>query len=164
MPQLSQLALVYQSQWFWLLLTLAVIYFYVGRGIVGKVEATVDDRDAKIAADLAEAQRLQDEAEATEEAWRERINAARADAQEVTSAAKAASTAENEARVAAASQEIDAKVAAAEAEIAQQREGALAEVERVAAEATQDIVARLTGETVDEAAARGAVSGAMSHA
>ena len=58
MPQLAQLALVYQSQWFWLLLVLGAIYLFVGRGIVPKVEATVDDRDAKIAADLAEAERL----------------------------------------------------------------------------------------------------------
>ena len=44
MPQLSQLGLVYQSQWFWLLLVLAMIYFFVGRGMVPKVEATVDRR------------------------------------------------------------------------------------------------------------------------
>ena len=44
MPQLAQLALVYQSQWFWLLLTLGVIYFFVGKGIVPKVEETVDLR------------------------------------------------------------------------------------------------------------------------
>ena len=64
MPQISQLALVYQSQWFWLLLTLAIIFFVVGRGIVPKVEATVDARDAQIARDLAEAERLSAEAEA----------------------------------------------------------------------------------------------------
>ena len=62
MPQLAQLALVYQSQWFWLLLTLGAIYFIAGRGILPKVEATVDARDAQIAADLAEAERLRAEA------------------------------------------------------------------------------------------------------
>jgi F-type H+-transporting ATPase subunit b len=76
MPQLAQLALVYQSQWFWLLLVLGAIYFFVGRGIVPKVEATVEDRDARIAADLAEAERLRDEADRIEQAWRTRINEA----------------------------------------------------------------------------------------
>ena len=52
MPQLAQLLLVYQSQWFWLAITLGVIFFGIGRGIVPRVEATVDARDAKIAADL----------------------------------------------------------------------------------------------------------------
>jgi len=74
MPQLSQLALVYQSQWFWLLLVLGAIYIFVGHGIVPKVEATVGQRDTQIAADLAEAERLRAEADATEEAWRAKIN------------------------------------------------------------------------------------------
>src|SRR6187551_2289518 len=88
MPQLAQLALVYQSQWFWLLLVLGAIYFFVGRGIVPRVEATVDDRDAKIAADLAEAERLQAEAARVEEAWRGRINEGHAEAQALVARAK----------------------------------------------------------------------------
>ena len=89
MPQLDQLTLVYLSQWFWLALVLVTIFFVVGMWIVPKVEQTVDDRDNKIAADLAEAQRLQDEAEASEEAWREKVNDARAEAQSVMAKAKA---------------------------------------------------------------------------
>ena len=89
MPQLSQLALVYQSQWFWLLLVLGAIYFFVGRGIVPKVEATVDKRDAQIAADLAEAERLRAEADAAEEGWRAKVNAVHADAAAQAAAAKA---------------------------------------------------------------------------
>ena len=117
MPQLSQLALVIQSQWFWLLLVLGAIYFVVGRGIVGKVESTVDDRDARIAADLAEAQRLQDEAEADEEAWRTRVNAMRAEAQGVTASAKADAQAKLEARLAAADAEIALRTDSAVAEL-----------------------------------------------
>ena len=49
MPQINQLLLVYQSQWFWLLLVLAVIYFGIAKGMLPKIEKTVDDRDAKIA-------------------------------------------------------------------------------------------------------------------
>ena len=66
MPQIAQIALVYQSQWFWLLLVLAGIYFFVGKGIVPKVEATVDQRDATIAADLAAAEAARAEADAAE--------------------------------------------------------------------------------------------------
>src|SRR6187551_998562 len=109
MPQLSQLAMVYQSQWFWLLLVLATIYFVVGRGIVSKVESTVDERDAKIAADLAEAERLQAVAAETEEAWRERINAAQAEGHAVAVEAKAQAMRDAEKRVAKAEREISAK-------------------------------------------------------
>ena len=96
MPQLAQLALVYQSQWFWLLLTLGAIYFIAGRGIVPKVEATVDARDAQIAKDLAEAERLRAEADAAEEGWRAKINAVHADAAAQAAEAKAKATADAE--------------------------------------------------------------------
>ena len=57
MPQINQLLLVYQSQWFWLFLVLAVIYVGIGKGMLPKIEKTVDDRDAKIAGDLAAAEK-----------------------------------------------------------------------------------------------------------
>ncbi len=164
MPQLEQLALVYQSQWFWLLLVLAVIFFVAGRGIVPRVEKTVDDRDAKIAADLEEAQRLQDAAEASEEAWRERMNAAHAEAQEATAVAKSKAATSIEKALAKADGEIGEKMAAAEAALAEARSSAVAELEGVATEAVQEIVAKLTGASVSDADARNAVAGALGNA
>jgi F-type H+-transporting ATPase subunit b len=161
MPQLAQLALVYQSQWFWLLLTLAAIYFIAGRGIVPKVEATVDARDAQIAKDLAEAERLRAEADAAEEGWRAKVNAVHADAAAQAAEAKVTANAEADERIAKANAELSAKTAAAEAELDAARTSALAEIEGVAADAARDIVARLTGATVTEAAARKAVAGAL---
>ncbi|TNE33434.1 MAG: ATPase [Alphaproteobacteria bacterium] len=164
MPQISQLALVYQSQWFWLVLTLAVIFFVVGRGILPKVEATIDARDAKIAADLDEAQRFQDEAEASEEAWRRQLNNARADAQAVTAKAKQKAQADLEKKLAKADKDVADKIAAAEAELDAARKAALTELEAVASEATQDIVVKLTGTKVSQAEARAAVAGALANA
>ena len=164
MPQISQLALVYQSQWFWLALTLAAIFFLVGRGIVPKVEATVDARDAKIAADLAEAERLRGEAEAKEAAWRKQMNDVHLEAQARAAEAKAASARDAEKRIKAADAKLAAKAEAAAAALAEARAKALAEIEGVAAEAARDIVAKLTGASVDEAAARAAVAGALQRA
>jgi F-type H+-transporting ATPase subunit b len=164
MPQIAQLALVYQSQWFWLLLTLGAIYLLVGRGIVPKVEATVDARDAQIARDLAEAERLSAEAEASEEAWRTRINEAHAEAQAAAAEAKAQSGREAEKRVRAADAKLAAKADAAAASLAEARTSAMAEIEAVAAEAARDIVARLTGAKVTDDAARAAVAGALGRA
>ena len=164
MPQLAQLALVYQSQWFWLLLTLGVIYFFVGRGIVPKVEATVDARDAKIAADLAEAERLRAAAEAEEEAWRTKMNDAPTEAVPAAAQATSASAHDAEVRVRAADAEIAKKLDAAAAALATARNSALTEIEGVAAEAAREIVAKLTGAMVSPEAARAAVAGAMSRA
>ena len=164
MPQIAQLALVYQSQWFWLLLTLGVIYFLVGRGIVPKVEATVDARDAQIATDLAEAERLRAAAEAEEEAWRKKMNDAHAEAVTAAAQAKSASTHDAEVRVKAADAEIAKKLDIAAAALATARNNALTEIEGVAAEAARAIVAKLTGAAVSPAAARAAVAGALSRA
>lgn len=164
MPQLDQLALVYQSQWFWLAIVLGTIFVVVGMWIVPKVETTVEDRDAKIAADLEEAQRMQDEAEASEEAWRAKVNEARADAQATTAKAKEKAQADIEKKVAKADAEIATKIDAATAELAAARAAALAELESVATEATQDIVAKLTGSSVAEADARKAVAGVLANA
>lgn len=164
MPQISQLALVYQSQWFWLVVTLLAIFLFVGRGIVPKVEATVDARDAKIAADLAEAERLRAAAEAEEEAWRKKMNEAHAEAVTAAAQAKSASAHDAEVRVKAADAEIAKKLDVAAAALATARSSALTEIEGVAAEAARDIVAKLTGALVSPEAARAAVAGAMSRA
>jgi F-type H+-transporting ATPase subunit b len=161
MPQLTQLGLVYQSQWFWLLLVLGAIYFFVGRGIVPKVEATVDLRDAQIAADLAEAERLREEANATEEGWRAKINAAHAEAHELAHAAKDRSLRETEKKVAAADKKLSADAENAAGSLDEARKGALAEIEAMATEAAREIVAKLTGADVDDKAARAAVAGAL---
>ena len=164
MPQLTQLGLVYQSQWFWLLLVLAVIYFFVGRGIVPKVEATVDLRDAQIAADLAEAERLREEADATEEGWRAKINAAHAEAHELAHAAKDRSLRDTEKKVAAADKKLAGEADKAAAALDEARKDALGEIEAMAAEAAREIVAKLTGADVDAKTARTAVAGALSRA
>jgi F-type H+-transporting ATPase subunit b len=164
MPQLSQLALVYQSQWFWLLLVLAAIYFFVGRGIVPKVEATVDLRDAQIAADLAEAERQRAEADATEEAWREKINGAHAEAQSLAHDARDRAQRDTEKRVHAADKKLAAKAEEAARALDEARRSALAEIEGLATEAAREIVGKLTGAKVDDKAARKAVAGALSRA
>ena len=56
MPQIDQLSESWYlaSQLFWLVLVFGAIFFLIGRGMLPKIEATVDGRDAKIAGDLAE--------------------------------------------------------------------------------------------------------------
>ena len=164
MPQLSQLDLVYLSQWFWLALVLGAIYFFVGRGIVPKVEDTIDERDAQIARDLAEAERLRNEADAAEEGWRAKMNAAHEEAQAKANAAREAAAADAAKRIAAADKRLDKKAEEAEQALQQARTSAVAEIEQVAVEAARDIVAKLTGAQVDESAARRAVAGAMNRA
>ena len=56
MPQLAQLSDVLYSQLLWLAIGLGFIFFVIARGMVPKIQATVDAREKKIAADLEAAQ------------------------------------------------------------------------------------------------------------
>ena len=163
MPQIAQLAETYSSQIFWLLIFFGFTFFVIGRGMVPRVMATVDARDAQIASDLAAAQAARDEADQQEEAWRTRENDNRAAAQAVLAQAKADGAAKTEARLAEVQQSIDARLSDAEARIGAARASALTEIEDVAAVAAQDIVARLAGVKVTKPAAAKAVKEALVH-
>ena len=157
MPQIEQLPFIFSSQLFWLLLVFGIIFFGIGRGMVPKIQSTVQERERKIAADLERAQQARNEAEETEAAYRERMNASRAEAAKLTQEAKQASARETEAQVRAASEQIAKKIEAAEADIRAAADKARAEVEAVAFEATQQMVERLAGISVDREAAERAV-------
>jgi F-type H+-transporting ATPase subunit b len=161
MPQIAQLSDTIASQIFWVLIFFGFIFFIIGRGMVPKVMQTVEARDKQIAGDLAAAEAARKAADAEEEAWRAQANQQRAEAQALIAKAKADAAKAGENRLAGANTVIDKRLAEADERIAQARTGALGEIETVASEAAGDIVARLAGITVDQAAARAAVKEAL---
>ena len=161
MPQLSQLSDVVLSQLFWLAITLGFIYFVIGRGMLPKIQSTVDQRDQRIADDLAAAEQAKGEADRIEEAYRTRMDESRADAMKQTNAAKQKGQLAMEKQIAKANDAIEAKVAKASAKIGESRAAALANIENVAAELTQEIVGKVAGVTVGRDEAAQAVKAAM---
>ncbi|HEX7929808.1 MAG TPA: ATPase [Sphingomicrobium sp.] len=148
MPQINQLPVIFFSQLFWLAVVFGIIYFWIGRGMVPKIQSVVEDRDKKIADDLAAAQRAREEAEASEEAYRERIDASRSEAMKVAQEAKHQAALDTEKRLKAVDEKIGKKIADAEAKIRKAAEAARAELEPVAAEAASDLVSKLTGQKI----------------
>jgi F-type H+-transporting ATPase subunit b len=163
MPQISQISEIFASQLFWLIVSFGLIYVVIGRGMLPKIEATVDQRDRRISDDLAAAERARAEADAREEAYRAQLEANRAEALKVTQAAKDASARSTEQQVKAADAELDQKVSAAEAEIRAAAQAALADIENVAAEAAQEMVAKLAGASVSREQATAAVRAELVH-
>jgi len=156
MPQITQLAEVFASQLFWLAIFFGLIFFVIARGMLPKVRSTIDDRDAKVAEDLKQAQAARTGAEQTEAAWRERMDATRQDAARLAQEAKLASARETEARIKEALDEIDARVERARLRIRDAVASARAEMEVVATEAAQQMV-QLTGIKVDKKEASRAI-------
>jgi F-type H+-transporting ATPase subunit b len=163
MPQISQLAATYASQIFWLLLTFGIVFVVIGLGMVPKIQATVDQRDLSVADDLAAAERARADADTVEAEWRAKENAIRAEAQRVLGEARQAAARATEATLASANERISAHLGVEEARIATASQAALAEIEAVAAEAAQTIVERLSGAQVTDADARQAVKAVLAN-
>jgi F-type H+-transporting ATPase subunit b len=157
MPQITQLSYVFASQLFWLAIIFGLIFFGIGRGMLPKIQGTVELREKKIADDLNQAQAARAEADEKEAGWRARMDASRAEAARLGQEAKQASAKDTEAKVKKAADKINAKVETAEARIREALDAARVEIEAVAAEASQDIVARLTGIKVGKQEAAAAV-------
>jgi F-type H+-transporting ATPase subunit b len=157
MPQLTQLPEIFWSQLFWLVVVFGLVFFVIGRGMVPRIQGTVDLREKRIAADLEAAQQARLAADATEQAWRERMDAARAEAAKIAAEAKEASARDTEKKARAASDKLAGKVEAAETRLRAAVDSARAEIEAVAAEAAREMVEKLTGARVDSAKATQAV-------
>lgn len=163
MPQIAQILETYASQFFWLLLVFAFLYFVIGRGMVSKIDANVDARSRKIADDLAAAERARAEADTLVSGGSDALNTARGEAQAKAAAAKAKGAKDAEARLAKADEEIAAKLALAEADLAKARAKAMDGIEKVTAEAAADIVAKVSGAKVSAAQAASAAKAALSN-
>ena len=148
MPQIEQLSQIFFSQLFWLLLVFGIIYFWIGRGMVPKIQSVVEDRDRKIAGDLAAAQSAREQAEAAEEAYRERIDASRSEAIKVAQEAKTQAALDTEKRLKVIDEQIGTRVVEAETRIRAAAEAARRELEPVAAEAASELVTKLTGQNI----------------
>src|SRR3546814_17302143 len=87
----------------------------------------------------------------------------RAAAQKITQLAKEKAAKAAERRLADADAKISEKIGAAEAEIAAATASAMTEIEVIAAEAAQDMVAKISGATASAAAASNAVKAALAN-
>ena len=163
MPQFDQISEIYASQLFWLLIFFGAILVVIGYGMLPKIQATVDGRDAKIAADLKAAEGAREAADALEEVYRSGMDKGRAEASRLTADAKAAAARSTEAAVAKADKALATKIDNATAKIAEARVAALSEIEAVAADAAQQMVGRVTGLTIDSGTARNAVAKELAH-
>ena len=161
MPQFAQIASTYASQIFWLAIVFGLTFFVIGMGMLPKIAGTVEARNQKITSDLAAAEAARAVADETEASYRARMEEARAAALKAKQEAKTAATLEAEKRVKVVDAELADKMAAAEAWIKAAQASAIGEIEGVAAEAAQEIVSKVSGLTVDKAAAHSAVKAAL---
>ncbi|MCH7862241.1 ATPase [Sphingomonas sp. NPDC092331] len=163
MPQLSQIPEIYASQLFWLAIVFALIYFGIGKAMVPKIERTVEDRNARIAGDLAAAEAARDAAQASDAAYESGLEAARTTALATLSQAKDKATAKAEAEVKKGDAASEAKIAEATVRIEATKTEALGEIEAETVDAVQAIVTKLSGVTADRVSVTKQVKAALAN-
>jgi F-type H+-transporting ATPase subunit b len=138
----------------WLTLVFGILYLVV-RGLLPRVQTVVENRKARIAQDLREAEAAREAAVEATSSGSSALAEARGRALAVTGKARDAASAATAKKLAEIDAGLKARADAATASLAAARSSAMAELDAVASEATVDLVARVAGLEVsnDEAAA-----------
>lgn len=144
MPQFD-FANVFAPQLAWLALFFVILYFGVVRLTLPKLGKVMEQREDRIAGDLAAAKAAKDSADDVDARYHADMNAARDAARTAIAEAKAKAAKASDASLAKASAKVDATIAEAEGRIAKAAKAAEGKLTEAAAESAQAIVAKLTG-------------------
>lgn len=133
------------NQVFWLLVTLAIIFFVLSRIALPRIGAVLAERQGTITNDIAAAEDLRQQAVAADVAYNEALTQARTEAGKIVAEARAAIQKDLDAAMARADADIAAKAAQSEAKINDIRAGALEAVTEVAKDTAREIVVAFGG-------------------
>jgi F-type H+-transporting ATPase subunit b len=151
----------FASQLLWFAIAFGLLYYVMSRVALPRVGAIMESRSQRIAADLAEAERLRAESEAAGAAYEKSLNDARAKAKAIAQEMREALNAESEARRKTLEAELHERLAVAETTIAARTSEAMGSVRGIAADTATAIVARLTGQAPDRRAVEAALDRAL---
>lgn len=148
------------GQLFWLAILFTALYLAMSRWILPKLSDTLEKRSDRIASDLDQAARLNDQAGEAQQALEQRIAQARNKARETSDKAREKMEAEMAVETARVDEEIGKKLEVADARIATLRANAMKNVEQIALDTAEVMTARF-GLKPSAADLKSAVSAAM---
>jgi F-type H+-transporting ATPase subunit b len=151
----------FPSQIFWFVLTFIALYLLMSRVALPRIGGIIAEREGRVSADLAEAQRLKAESEEAIAAYEKSLADARARAQTLASQARERDAAAAEATRKALDLTLHARIAEAERAITERRTAAMTSIEAIATDAAAEIVERLVGRTPPSAEIAQAVAGVL---
>jgi F-type H+-transporting ATPase subunit b len=151
----------FPSQLLWLAITFALMYYLMAKVALPRIGGILEDRRDRIASDLDTAERLKQESEEAEAAYDKALAEARAKAFTIAETAREEAKAASDALRAEAEAALNKQLATAETRIGEIKSKALSDVGAIAAEATEAIVAALSGTAIGRDEADKAVAEAM---
>ena len=146
----------FASQLVWLAITFGLFYLFLKRVAMPRLAGIVETRSGKIASDLDQAAKMQEEADAAVAAYEQELAQARAGAMAIGQQARDAAEAEADAARKKVETELDRKLAEAEAHIASIKSSAMKDVGTIAESTASAIIEQLVGKA-DKAGVASAV-------
>jgi F-type H+-transporting ATPase subunit b len=143
MPQLE--AQDWAPQLIWLVITFGILYFLMARVALPRIGSVIEARAARIAKDLATADKLRRETEEAIAAYEQALAEAKQKAHAIVDAGRAKLKEETAAERAKLESELAKRSAEAERRIGEAKNSAMREVNAVATEVAADIVRQLIG-------------------
>jgi len=146
------------SQIFWLVITFAVLYFILSKFILPKIDEGLTNRGDRIADDLDEAARMNQEAKQAELDYQQAVADAKAKAHNIAETTRKSVDAEIETETAEAEAEFTLRQDEAEKRIAKVKAAALAKVDDVALDTVGSILEKVAGMKSTAATVKSAIS------
>lgn len=148
----------FASQLIWLALFFILLYVLMAKWALPQVASVIENRQKRIADDIAEAERLKQQSDAAVETYEKALADARTRAHTIANETREKAAAEAEAARKKIEDELNVKLAEAEKSIAATKQAAMANVRAVAEDAAGAIVERLIGRAPSEKAVADAVA------
>jgi F-type H+-transporting ATPase subunit b len=151
----------FASQLVWLAIAFVLLYVLMSKLALPRVTAIIENRQKRIADDLAEAGKLKQQSDEAVTAYEKALADARARAQVIANETRERQQATADARRKTLEDELNTKLNDAEKTIAATKQAAMANVRGIAEDATRAIVEQLIGETPDDKTVAQAVAGVL---
>ena len=151
----------FTSQLLWFAIAFGLLYYLMSRVALPRIAGILENRESRIAADLAEAEQLRAESEAAGAAYEKALADARSKAQAIARGRRETLTAESTAKQRALEAQLAQRIADSEATISARTAEAMASVRGIAADTASAIVERLTGQAPERASVEAALDRAL---
>jgi F-type H+-transporting ATPase subunit b len=148
----------FPSQLIWLAIFFVLLYALMAKWALPQVARVIENRQKRIADDIAEAERLKAQSDAAVAAYEKALAEARARAQTIANETREKQQAAAEATRKTLEGELNVKLAAAEKSIAATKQAAMANVRTIAEGAAAAIIERLIGSAPGDKAVAEAVA------
>ena len=149
------------SQLFWLAITFGLLYYLMAKVALPRIGTILEERNDRIADDLAEAEKLKQETDEAIASYEQALGEARQNAHGIAHAARDKAKAKIDADRNRIEADLGDKIKAAEAEIATVTSAALADIDSIARDAAEAFVQALVGGGAGRAEIAAAVDAAM---